>query len=211
MNGVMPKPEQENSPENQRDDFERRILQVTIELAVEGGYDAVRQREVAARAGVALSTLYARFEGKNSLLAAALELEWERQLDHIREQPLRGRTPLSRVTRLFQLLTQDALKQPLLARAALHATTSGEGPAMQRLARLQFGYIEQAVKALRGSPRSPAMDEDAATRVATILVMVWFANLTGWAGGLLDEGAVVDVMRQAAEMLLHGVLNTSST
>jgi hypothetical protein len=35
--------------------------------------------------------------------------------------------------------------------------------------------------------------------------MVWFANLTAWAAGIIDEAIVVDIVRQSADMLLHGV------
>ena len=55
-----------------REDRGRRILKVAVELAERGGFDAVRQREVAAQAGVALGTLYKRFASKEELLMAAL-------------------------------------------------------------------------------------------------------------------------------------------
>ncbi len=56
-------------------DINERIFDVAIELAEEGGYDNVRQRDVAARAGVALGTLYKRFRSKEDILSAALERE----------------------------------------------------------------------------------------------------------------------------------------
>ncbi|MEM9692781.1 MAG: helix-turn-helix domain-containing protein, partial [Myxococcota bacterium] len=48
------------SPEERRD----RIIDVAIELAEEGGFDNVRQRDVARLAGVALGTLYKSFKSK---------------------------------------------------------------------------------------------------------------------------------------------------
>ena len=56
-------------------DRKDRILDVAIRLAEEGGFDNVRQRDVAAQAGVALGTLYNNFKGKEDLLSAALERE----------------------------------------------------------------------------------------------------------------------------------------
>jgi hypothetical protein len=61
------------------------------------------------------------------------------------------------------------------------------------------------VEALRGPARAPALGYEPALRVATVLLMVWFSNLTAWAAGIIDEAAVVDIVRQAADMLLHGV------
>src|SRR5262245_25646057 len=54
------------------DDRTRRIVDTAIELAEKGGFEAVRLRDVAAQAGVALGTLYRRFRSKEELLLAAL-------------------------------------------------------------------------------------------------------------------------------------------
>ena len=47
-------------------------IRAAIELASEGGYEAVRMRDVAARADIALGTLYRYFSSKDHLLAAAM-------------------------------------------------------------------------------------------------------------------------------------------
>ena len=47
-----------------------RVLDAALELAAEGGYDAVQMRDVAARAQVALGTIYRYFSSKDHLLAA---------------------------------------------------------------------------------------------------------------------------------------------
>src|SRR5881227_2236162 len=49
-----------------------RILDAAMELAAEGGYDAVQMREVAERADVALGTVYRYFPSKVHLLVAAV-------------------------------------------------------------------------------------------------------------------------------------------
>ena len=43
-----------------------------LSLAAEGGYDAVQMRDVAARAEVALGTLYRHYASKDQLLLAAM-------------------------------------------------------------------------------------------------------------------------------------------
>ena len=60
------------------DDKTRRIVKVAMELAERDGYDAVRLRDLAKRANVALGTVYRRFESKEDILFACLELEFER-------------------------------------------------------------------------------------------------------------------------------------
>jgi AcrR family transcriptional regulator len=81
-----------------REDRGRRILKVAVELAERGGFDAVRQREVAAQAGVALGTLYKRFASKEELLMAALELEVEKFELRLKARPLKGATTVDRLT-----------------------------------------------------------------------------------------------------------------
>ena len=50
----------------------KRILDATIDLASQGGFDAVQMRAVADRAEVALGTLYRYFPSKIHLLVSAL-------------------------------------------------------------------------------------------------------------------------------------------
>ena len=187
------------------DAIEGRILEATIELAVAGGYDAVRQRDVAARAKVALATVYARFASKDLLLAAALDVDARRWMVELTKRPVRGRTPLTRVTKLFEHMTALLLQRPQLARAALRAATSGDHEAMLRQMVVQQRLHAVMVDALRGNQRPSPLRGEPALRVATVLTMVWFANLTAWAAGVIDEAMVVDIVRQSAEMLLHGV------
>jgi AcrR family transcriptional regulator len=187
------------------DVIEIRILDATLELAAAGGYEAVRQREVAAKANVALATVYARFASKDILLAAALELDNRRWMPELSKVPLRGRTPLARVTKLFEHLTAMWLRRPELARAALRAAACGDHEAMLRQMIAQQRINAVIVDALRGPASARAMRREPALRVATVLVMVWFANLVAWAAGIIDEAVVVDIVRQSADMLLHGV------
>ena len=187
------------------DAIERRILAATIELAAAGGYDAVRQRDVALRSKVALATVYTRFASKDVLLAAALEFDNRRWMTELRKLPLRGRTPLARVTKLFEHMTALWLSRPQLARASLRAVTSGDHEAMQRQMIAQHRINLIIVDALRGPRAGPALGREPALRVAAVLTMVWFTNMTAWAAGIIDEATVVDIVRQSADMLLHGV------
>ena len=48
-----------------------RVVRAALELAAEGGYDAVQMRDVASRSEVALGTIYRYFSSKDHLLAAS--------------------------------------------------------------------------------------------------------------------------------------------
>ena len=75
-----------------------KILDVAVALAEEGGFDNVRQRDVAAKAGVALGTLYKSFRSKEDILTAALEREAEFLERRMEAKPATGATPVDRVT-----------------------------------------------------------------------------------------------------------------
>ena len=184
----------------------RRIVETAVELAEEGGFEAVRLREVAAHAGVALGTLYRRFRSKEDLLLAALELEI---LDHeqlLERRPPRGATPLERLTSFFQTMTRALCRRPNLARALVRAVASGEPELTQKVAAFHTRIEDLITGALRGrgasaSPETPSDDERI---VAYTLQLVWFASLVGWAGGLHGQAAIVDQTRTAAELMLQG-------
>ena len=59
------------------DERARRIVKTAVEFAEKGGFEAVRLRDVASKAGVALGTLYRHFRSKEDLLMAGLSLEAE--------------------------------------------------------------------------------------------------------------------------------------
>ena len=50
----------------------RRVLDATLRLAAEGGFDAVQMRDVASAADVALGTVYRYFTSKERLLLEAM-------------------------------------------------------------------------------------------------------------------------------------------
>ncbi len=64
---------------------------MAMALAEEGGFDNVRQRDVAANAGVALGTLYKRFRSKEAILCAAIEREAEALEQRMETSPAAGR------------------------------------------------------------------------------------------------------------------------
>ncbi|MDH3212465.1 MAG: TetR family transcriptional regulator [Myxococcales bacterium] len=183
----------------------RRIVETAVELAEKGGFEAVRLRDVAAHAGVALGTLYRRFRSKEDLLLAALELEI---LDHeqlLERRRLRGATPLERLTSFFQTMTRALCRRPNLARALVRAVATGEPGLTQKVAAFHTRIEDLITVALRGrgeSASGQAPSEEERT-LAYTLQLVWFASLVGWAGGLHGQAAIVEQTRTAAELMLR--------
>ena len=175
----------------------RRIVDTAIELANQGGYEAVRLRDVAADAGVALGTVYKRFQSKEEILLAALEKEVGAFDELIRQYPLEGPTPEQRVTQLFALATSAMCQRENFARAVLRAVASGEPGLTERITRFHT-VITKLIEVTIEGPEGRSSD----ARVAYLLQQIWFAALVGWMGGLHDEDEVVNQMRFAVTRLL---------
>ena len=181
----------------------QRIVDTAIELAERGGFEAVRLRDVAADAGVALGTLYRRFRSKEDLLIAALEAETVSLEERIRGRLPRGSTALERVSGFFEVATRGICRRPNLARACIRAAASGDPELAQRVAGFQHRVEALVVTALRGRPVRVGADIDEADlAIASTLQLVWFASLVAWSGELQGREAVIDQMRKAAALML---------
>src|ERR1039458_142064 len=75
----------------------QRVVDAAMSLALDGGYEAVQMRDVAAGADGAMGTVYRYFTSKDHLLAAAL-VHWVEQLDsRLAQLPAQGATAAQRV------------------------------------------------------------------------------------------------------------------
>ena len=184
----------------------RRIVATAVELAEKGGFEAVRLRDVASHAGVAIGTLYRRFRSKEDLLLAALEIEMEELERRIQQKPPRGETTESRVMSFFSIVTKALCRRPNLARALLRSVASGEPELTARVAAFHTRMSDLITQALRGQKAAlsgvPPSDEERA--LAFSMQMVWFASLVGWAGGLPGPAGIIEQTQTATALMLRG-------
>jgi AcrR family transcriptional regulator len=190
----------------------RRIVETAVELAEEGGFEAVRLRDVAAHAGVALGTLYRRFRSKEDLLVAALELEARALERRFSQKQPAGDDELERVMSFFTLVTKGLLRRPNLARALLRAAASGEPALAQKVGAFHEQVSRMIVMSLRGElscsegelidPVPEASEREA--ELANTLELIWFALLVGWSGGTHKQADVLERMRSSARLIVRG-------
>jgi AcrR family transcriptional regulator len=190
-----------------REDRGRRILKVAVELAERGGFDAVRQREVAAQAGVALGTLYKRFGSKEELLMAALELEVEKFEQRLKSRPLKGSNTVERLGALFANALSGFVRKPNLGRATIRATTAGPlSPSFIKYHSMLVGHIVAAIDDEEATEAGLTPLTHEQKRIfALLLLQVWFTSLVGWATGVQDPKSVSHQLRLAADIMLRGL------
>jgi AcrR family transcriptional regulator len=189
-----------DGPMNER---ARRIVETAVELAEQGGFEAVRLRDLASEAGVALGTVYRYFRSKEDLLVAALQWEVDQLRGRIKARSPLGDTPLEGVTRFFSIATRVFCKRAKLARAVLRAVATGDPELTRRVTQFHSDVTEMVTQALRGSRETEAPPTEFEANVAWVLHHVWFAALVGWSGGLHGQSTVVDRVSTAAELLLR--------
>lgn len=188
----------------QLDDKARRIVASAIELAEEGGFEAVRIRDIAAHADVALGTLYKRFSSKEDILIAALDREVGLLELLLERNPARGATPRERLDQFFRLMTQGLIAKTKLARAVLRATASGE-PELKGKVESFHGRTKALIAAAirgpaEGAERS-ALSDESVDELAFLLSQMWFSGLVGWMSGLFDAEQVLEQLRLASRWL----------
>jgi AcrR family transcriptional regulator len=130
----------------------RRIVDTAIDLAEKGGFEAVRLRDVAAEADVALGTLYRYFRSKEDMLIAALNSEVESLEARIQARPMAGDTPLARVDAFFRAATKGLMRRPRLARAILRAAASGDHELAEKVAAFHSRMSAMILAAMHGEP-----------------------------------------------------------
>ena len=176
-----------------------RVLSAALELASEGGYDAVQMRDVAARAQVALGTIYRYFTSKDQLLAAAL-VEWASDLERrLAQRPPAGDTAADRVVDVLRRASRAIERNPSLTSALVTAIASPDPAVRQSQQDLDRVIVTLVSGALAGV--------DDADGVMRVLSWVWFAALIGWVNGWTNAGSVGDELERAARLLLRGSPN----
>ncbi len=170
-----------------------------MQLARQGGYDAVQMREVSARADVALGTIYRYFSSKDEILAEGLVGWVDQTRSRMASRPRRGATPgeqLAGALRSASRIPDDTA--PLLR--ALMTAMSSSSLSVSRSSMDLHEQMRGIVRDAIGSPAPAGVDVDG---VARIVAHVWSSCIAQWVGGSLDSAASIgDELALAAHLLL---------
>src|SRR5690606_5455471 len=133
-------------------------------------------RAVAARAGVALGTIYRYFPSKDALLLAVM-VEWLGDLERrVTRRPPTGSTTVERIMDVIGRALRTMDREPRLTAAVIAAMTAGD-PA-------SVSAIEEVTRAIARILRAafPAgVDPDVEAAAAKVLGHVWWSATISWA------------------------------
>jgi len=174
----------------------RRLLDAATELAAEGGYEAVQMRDVAARAEVALGTLYRHYTSKDQLLLAALAQQAATLRERLDQRPPRGATAAERVSDVLRRASRALERQPRVIQATLTAMSSPDDTGAP--VKLEINETLRAIiaDAVDGEQLDDLDD------IMQVLGAVWFAELTFWSVGIHRDTSMGDNLARAASLLL---------
>lgn len=174
----------------------QRVLLAALELGAAGGYEAVQMRDVAARAGVALGTIYRYFASKDALLAAAM-VEWMEDLERrVGTRAPRGETTAVRVYDVLRRGVATMERQPKLAEAVITALTSDD----RQAAAASIATTDVMQRVMLRAFRDDA-DPVIEAAIAKVLGHVWFSCLVAWSNGVGDLTWVGEELETASHLL----------
>jgi len=173
-----------------------RVIAAAVDLASEGGYEAVQMRDVAAQADVALGTLYRYFPSKDHLLIAALAEQVDTLQRRLLQKPPRGPNAGDRVVDVLRRACRALEREPRLTAALVTALSSADPSVAE---------AKQEVNGILASVIENAADHDALAQregVVRVLSHVWFAALVSWVGGMAPTGQMGDDLEITARLIL---------
>jgi AcrR family transcriptional regulator len=176
----------------------KRILDATLALASQGGYDAVQMRAVAERADVALGTLYRYFPSKIHLLVCALTEVFDEMQDKLDRKPLHGDTPAERMLYVLSRATRLMQRDPLVTEAMTRAFMFADPSAATEVNTVARQMARMFARAMHdGEPSA----QDIA--IARVIGDVWLSNLVAWVTRRASADDVSAHLELAARLLLR--------
>lgn len=179
-----------------------KLVAAAIELAEEGGYDAVGLRQVAARAGVSVPTVYQHVGSKDQILVEALMALGAVSTEGVRARQPRGRTPADRLASVFARIMREVSAKPLLHQALYRAYVA-HAPALARVeGTVGFGperarWIGETLRAGDVAGHTDAEIDSA----ARILSTLFLGAVIGVAAGR-DVDEATQILDEATHRLL---------
>ncbi|MFN8037375.1 MAG: TetR family transcriptional regulator [Acidimicrobiia bacterium] len=180
----------------------RRVLDATLALAAEGGFEAVQMRDVATAANVALGTVYRYFSSKERLLLEANVEQIEELGRRLRRRPPAGATAADRVIDVLTRADAALQRRPEVTGAMVRALGTARPEEADEVRRITAAMTAIITGAMH-EPMHEGQPSEHDLVVSRVLSQVWFSALIGHVGGVDSADQVVADLTAAARLLLH--------
>jgi AcrR family transcriptional regulator len=179
-----------------------RILDAAVELASDGGWDAVQMREVADRADVALGTLYRYFPSKVHLLVSAMGRTFQQLHESMRVDD--DGTVQERVYRVVAGVTRYLARHRRLSGAMIRALMTADADVareVEEVGDLLVGFIASAGREAGADAATP-VDTEHGTLVAHVIGKVWLTDVVTLLSGRMTVSQVLEDMQRTIALVM---------
>ena len=184
-------------------DRRKRIIDATIALASQGGFDAVQMRSVAERADVALGTLYRYFPSKIHLLVSALGREFERADALLTQRPPTGSSSADRVIDALKATTRGLQGNPHLTEALTRAFMFADASVQAELHAVGMQLSSMLTRVMHPDLEADAVASEEDIAIAQVIGDVWLAALMGWVTGRTTAVQTGAQIERAVRLILR--------
>ncbi|MEJ7796439.1 MAG: TetR family transcriptional regulator [Nocardioides sp.] len=181
-------------------DRRKRILDATITLASEGGFDAVQMRAVADQADVALGTLYRYFPSKIHLLVSALGREFEKAESALSVRPVPGDTRAERVIDVLKKTSRGLQGDQHLTEALTRAFMFADKSVSEEIHHVVTLLTTMLTRAMHPD-RPDVTAED--VKIAHVIGDVWLSALVAQVTGRSTATETTEHLETAVRLLLR--------
>ncbi|MFD4367207.1 TetR family transcriptional regulator [Rhodococcus sp. NPDC058521] len=183
----------------QRERYQR-IIDASMELASEGGYEAVQMRTIAERAEVALGTLYRYFPSKNHILVVGMLVVFDDMRHRFANVVIPGDTPSERILFVLRkntaVLERDPKRYEALVRAFMFADAS---------AAAELDAFVHVVNAMFAKAIGVEDVSDEQLNAAHVVGDVWMSSLVSWVAGRQTTEDVIEHLDLAVRLVFRNL------
>lgn len=185
-----------------------KISRAARALFIRRGYDATTLRQIAAKAGVGLGTLFSYASDKRDLLFLIINDDIEAMNARAFAEAPRDAPLLERLVGIFRTFFEFFGRQPNLSRIILKELTFySAGPQAQRFQSGRMQVLTRLAEMIRAAQRAGEIGSGEDPReIAYTIFSIYAAEIRQWLGGAapdLEEGLVA--LRRHFRLLLAGL------
>jgi AcrR family transcriptional regulator len=181
----------------QKDRYER-VMRATIDLAREGGYNAVQMRDVAKRSGVALGTVYTYFQSRDNLVYRAT-VAWNARVaeETARAAQAEGGQGLESLEADVRRMALQYHADPGLLDAFVRSTLSTDPVVVEQRRNVDWEWWTDLY------PQLDLLGPQIAAVAPRLLTDVFYSGALRWAFGQVDFSEVVEQLTAVVRLMIR--------